>query len=209
LSAGSLIGVVVERLRPRVSSFVDSVARRIPVNPNAITLTSLIVALVLVPLSLYWGPAYALAIALCGLLDVVDGAVARVRGVAGPGGAFLDSVVDRVVDAVLTLPLTWIAEPVVAYVTAVASLLISYVRARAEGLCVGMRGVGFLERGERMVALFLVSVLWLLVPSAARIAAIIYAAALVVAASHRAWLAYNLVKREGGCTQGVPGKGGG
>lgn len=90
-----------------------------------------------------------------GFFDMVDGAVARITGRAGPRGSFLDSTVDRVADALIIGGLTLsgrVYEP--AGVVALAgSLLTSYIRAKAESVGVGMSGVGLVERSERLIIL--------------------------------------------------------
>lgn len=105
---------------------------------------------------------------LTAFFDVVDGAVARRSGTATPFGAFLDSTLDRVADAFLfgglvlyyaresSGPLPWdrsSAMLAVALVALVATQLTSYTRARAELLGIGMKGVGWLERPERITLL--------------------------------------------------------
>lgn len=116
-----------------------------------------------------------LGIVATGFVDMLDGAVARNGGRAGPRGAFFDSVADRVSDAVLLGGVAWYLAgqsaylPVLAFAAGALSMLISYERARAEGLGYQARG-GLMERAERMVllgvALFfdlLVPALWLMV----------------------------------------------
>src|SRR5688572_2809822 len=98
-----------------------------------------------------------LLLVLCALPDLLDGAVAKASGTAGPRGAFFDSVIDRVTDAVL--PLAVLA----------ASMLISYERAKAESLGFDARG-GIMERAERIIALgvgllfesVLIPILWVM-----------------------------------------------
>jgi CDP-diacylglycerol--glycerol-3-phosphate 3-phosphatidyltransferase len=92
-------------------------------------------------------------------LDFLDGAVARLTGTASDFGAFLDSVVDRYSEAVIFLGLGWWyvvdANPAGAMVTSAAlvgSLMVSYTRARAEGLGYACE-VGLLPRPERTVLL--------------------------------------------------------
>jgi CDP-diacylglycerol--glycerol-3-phosphate 3-phosphatidyltransferase len=110
-----------------------------------------------------------------GVPDILDGTVARHSGRAGPRGAFLDSVSDRVADAVLFGGVAWflVGEgsylPVLALAAAALSMLISYERAKAESLGFTANG-GIMERAERMVLLaiglafgILVPVLWIMV----------------------------------------------
>jgi CDP-diacylglycerol--glycerol-3-phosphate 3-phosphatidyltransferase len=91
--------------------------------------------------------------------DFLVGALARLTGRATAFGALLDSVADRVSEAAVLLGVLLLAldrdEPalaVLAFLALVASLLVSYVRARAEGL--GVQGeVGLLARPERVLLL--------------------------------------------------------
>lgn len=96
---------------------------------------------------------------LAGMMDMVDGALARRSGTASPRGALLDSVVDRVAEAVVFLGLlVYYLDPVSATeivlinVSLAGSFMVSYLRARGEGLGVDCR-VGIMTRPERVVAL--------------------------------------------------------
>jgi CDP-diacylglycerol--glycerol-3-phosphate 3-phosphatidyltransferase len=119
-----------------------------------------------------WG---AFFLFIAGMTDVLDGAVAKSGGTAGPRGAFFDSVCDRVSDSVVLGGAAWYyagRDPhltVLAFAVAVLSLLVSYERARAEGLGLNGKG-GLMERAERMMVLglgltfgHLTIALWLLV----------------------------------------------
>ena len=92
-------------------------------------------------------------------LDFLDGAVARAAGTAGAFGAFLDSVLDRYSEAVVFVGLiVWYSRDgdtfaVLATALALAgSFMVSYCRARAEGLGLECE-VGLLQRPERIVVL--------------------------------------------------------
>jgi CDP-diacylglycerol--glycerol-3-phosphate 3-phosphatidyltransferase len=90
--------------------------------------------------------------------DAFDGAVAKARGAPNRFGALLDSTVDRISDALYFLPIAWlyafergVAWVALASVVAlVAAFLVSYVRARAEGLGFECK-VGIAERAERLI----------------------------------------------------------
>ena len=93
------------------------------------------------------------------LTDALDGAMARLRGLSGKWGAFLDSTMDRIADAAIFSALAlWYAgdgdSTVLLSVTLfclVSGVVISYAKARAEGL--GMTcNVGIAERLERLIA---------------------------------------------------------
>ena len=100
-----------------------------------------------------------------GIVDTMDGAVARAKGQVTKFGAFYDSTLDRVGDGatfmgiavyyLLALPDTVAHREVaiiICMVAIIASLLVSYARARAEGLGIDCR-VGLVQRAERIVGL--------------------------------------------------------
>ena len=163
-------------LKGAVRAFLGPVGRAvgaIGISANVVTIAGLALAAgsgVLLARG-FWRTAFVCLLG-SGLCDLLDGAVARARGGAGSRlGAALDSTVDRYGEAlVLTgilvhrvqhgagAPFMWLWA-----LALTASFLISYVRARAEGL--GLRcEVGLLERPERMGLLL---VLCLLGPRAA------------------------------------------
>jgi CDP-diacylglycerol---glycerol-3-phosphate 3-phosphatidyltransferase len=133
--------------------------RQIGISADQITLlglaASLFCGLAIASGRLGWG---AFFLALSGLTDVLDGAVAKSGGTAGPRGAFFDSVCDRVSDGVVLAGAAWYyagRDPhltVLAFAVAMFSLLISYERSRAESLGFNGKG-GLMERAERMVVL--------------------------------------------------------
>lgn len=100
-----------------------------------------------------------------GIFDMVDGRVARVTNTVTPFGAFFDSVIDRYSDMALYIGLlVYYARGerffyvVLVAVVMAGSVMISYVRARAESLIPSCK-VGFLERPERLV-LIIIGALW-------------------------------------------------
>lgn len=100
-----------------------------------------------------------LFLVLTAVPDVLDGAVAKASGTASPRGAFFDSVMDRVADALLLGGVAWyLADvrggfwPVLPMGVLATSMLISYERAKAESLGFDARG-GLMERAERIVVL--------------------------------------------------------
>ena len=115
-------------------------------------------------------------VVMAALPDLLDGALAKASGTASQRGAFFDSTVDRVTDALLLGGVAWyLAGHDSAYLTLLPfaimaiSSLISYQRAKAESLGLDAKG-GLMERAERVVLLciglliepLLVPVLWLL-----------------------------------------------
>lgn len=123
----------------------------------------------------------AFLVALSGLCDVLDGQLARRGGVSSRFGAFIDSTFDRLSEGLVlaglagfyisTLvelsldpllvaqqvarglePRTWAAVALTAVLALVGSFMVSYTRARAEGLGLQCR-VGWVERPERLALL--------------------------------------------------------
>ncbi len=99
---------------------------------------------------------------VAGLFDILDGALARYIGKDSLAGALLDSTFDRISEAALLLGLLVYnlrgeADLVVSlliFVTLISSFLVSYIRARAEGLGVDCK-VGLFTRAERVIILAL------------------------------------------------------
>jgi archaetidylinositol phosphate synthase len=139
---------------------------RLGVTPNQVTAMGLAVALVSAWLYAYWGGdrvrlVYgALTILLSGLLDAVDGVLARGTGRASRLGGFLDSVADRYSDALVLSGITIgrLCSLHAGFLALTGSLMVSYTRSRAEAEGVEMAGVGFFERAERMMFLAACSV---------------------------------------------------
>ncbi|WP_242423635.1 phosphatidylinositol phosphate synthase, partial [Frankia sp. EI5c] len=108
-----------------------------------------------------------LVITLFVFSDLVDGVIARARGISSKWGAFLDSTSDRVGDgAIFGSLVIWYAGdgdslPLAgaALLCLVAGSVTSYVKARAEGLGFTC-DVGFAERGERLLILLVAAGLY-------------------------------------------------
>lgn len=98
---------------------------------------------------------------LSGTCDMFDGKVARARGLSSRAGAFLDSTLDRYTEASVLLGLAWHFRTewpsAVAVAAVVGSLMVSYTRARGEGLGYSCRE-GSMQRAERIVYLGLAGV---------------------------------------------------
>ena len=139
--------------------------------PNSLTLLGLVVAgasAYLLSIGELW--AGGVALLASGLFDLFDGALARATGRASRFGAFLDSVVDRVSEVVVLLGLlifyvnrTETEGIVLVYLALAGSIMVSYMRARAEGLSIECN-IGIMTRPERIIALgvgLMVSYWWL------------------------------------------------
>jgi len=130
------------------------------VSPDLITALGVLMAAgcgVAIGLEQY--PLAVLLLALTGLPDALDGAVAKAAGRSGPRGAFLDSVSDRLSDGLLFAGAGWnlagSGNPRMAmlpFALYIAASLVSYQRAKAESLGYQASG-GLMERAERFIAL--------------------------------------------------------
>jgi len=149
--------------RTLASRSVTGLART-RVTPNALTVSGVtlcLVAAVLVPfenrdeLLYYWLGAGVFV--LGSILDILDGALARVGGKSTVFGAFLDSTTDRVGEGAMLAAIGLVfarsgndTAVVFTIVGVAGSFLVPYVRAKAEAL--GLRGdVGLGSRAERVV----------------------------------------------------------
>ena len=98
--------------------------------------------------------------ALTGIPDTLDGAVAKASGTSSQRGSFFDSVSDRLTDALMFGGVAWYLStlpnpgqrPVLAFAAFASAILPSYIRAKADALGLDGRG-GFVERAERFVLL--------------------------------------------------------
>jgi CDP-diacylglycerol--glycerol-3-phosphate 3-phosphatidyltransferase len=141
----------------RLLTPVVSLLAAMRVSPTAVTILGL-------PLSI--GAGYCFAIgrfflggvlaALVGLCDTLDGELSRRTGTASALGAFIDSTVDRLSESLVLVGLYWHYRDswfgLLAVVALVFSLMVSYVRARAEGVGRECK-VGFFERPVRVLVL--------------------------------------------------------
>ena len=130
------------------------------VSPNALTvagyLLNVLVMYVLATGRLQLG---GILVAAAGVFDALDGAVARATGRTSTFGAFFDSVTDRYSEATVLFGLfLWYQqagarlETALIYIAVVGSLMVSYARARAEGLGLQCK-TGLLTRLERVALL--------------------------------------------------------
>jgi CDP-diacylglycerol---glycerol-3-phosphate 3-phosphatidyltransferase len=153
---------MLNTLRPmfaRLLTPLGEALARTPITANMITATGTVGvaagALALFPTGhLFAGTLVCWGFAM---FDMLDGLLARLKGTTGSWGAFLDSTLDRIGDAAVFAGLAiWLArdhQPVLAGVALyclVAGGMVSYARARAEGI--GVRAdVGVAERSERLL----------------------------------------------------------
>ncbi len=166
-------------LQKAIYSVIDPFVRlliKIGFTPNAVTITGLIlnigVAIIFIAggekgnrgdLS-FVGWAGAL-ILFAGLFDMLDGQVARLGNMKSTFGAMFDSVLDRYSELVMFLGICYyliahhyFLSSLFAFIAMIGSMMVSYTRARAEGLGVECKG-GFMQRPERVVLISLSAII--------------------------------------------------
>ncbi|ANI90470.1 CDP-diacylglycerol--inositol 3-phosphatidyltransferase [Arachidicoccus ginsenosidimutans] len=96
-------------------------------------------------------------ILFAGLFDMLDGQVARIGKMSSTFGAFLDSVLDRYSELILFLGICYyliakhyFLSSLFAFIAMIGSMMVSYTRARSEGLGIQNKG-GLMQRPERVV----------------------------------------------------------
>lgn len=166
--------------RYRVRGFFRGAVHRVAqplaragVKPNTVTYLSLFFAfLSLLSLILFQSHfIYAILVFLAGFFDGVDGAVARESNTKSPGGAFIDSGVDKVAEVLIliAIPLSLnvdvlgLPTSIWALLAISGWLLTSYTRARAQTLGVSDLDVGLGARSERLLTLVIFSLVGLTV----------------------------------------------
>lgn len=152
-------------IREKIKPLVESSARpfvKIGLKPNQVTVIGLIIGVLAgVLFSMQEVRLAGIVILVGGFFDIIDGAVARLTGQVTEFGGVLDSVSDRITDAILFVGIIagglgslfglpgWFL-PILALI---GSYLVSYTRSRAESAGSGKLDVGIAERAERLLIL--------------------------------------------------------
>jgi CDP-diacylglycerol---glycerol-3-phosphate 3-phosphatidyltransferase len=104
-------------------------------------------------------------ILFAGLFDMLDGQVARLGNMKSTFGALYDSVLDRYSELIMFLGICYylvayhyFLSSIFAFIALIGSMMVSYVRARAEGLGVECKG-GLMQRPERVVTIGICAIL--------------------------------------------------
>ena len=150
--------------------------KRVGITPNMITVTGFLLNIVAAgifvqgankPLNtdlgvVGWAGAMIL---FAGLFDMIDGRLARVSGTESAFGALFDSVLDRYSELVMFLGICYYLivqqhpiSALMAFIAMIGSIMVSYVRARAEGLGIDCKG-GLMQRPERVLTVGISAIL--------------------------------------------------
>ncbi|QPC84916.1 CDP-alcohol phosphatidyltransferase family protein [Phototrophicus methaneseepsis] len=196
--------VLTDRVRRLTRDILDPTGRflhRLGIHPDTITIAGLVMVAIA---SVFIAQGEFIAggiILLLGLpFDALDGAVARAMQRTDKFGAVLDSVLDRYADGFIFAGLSYyfaVQDQFELMLLAVAallgSLLVSYVRARADGVHVETK-IGLFTRLERIVVILIM----LLIPGLLTIGLVILAVGTNITALQRLWFVYKTLKNRGG-----------
>ena len=141
---------------------INAVLVKSRLKPNTLTWCALAISLIAAATIATNHPIIAgFLVLISGLLDILDGALARSTNQATRFGALLDSTFDRISDAILLLgllvfyiPSGGTTEILLVFLALIASFLTSYIRARSEGIGINCP-VGLFTRTERVIILAL------------------------------------------------------
>ena len=143
---------------------------KLGITPNFITATGLVLNIVACVVFIYgaiegergdfsyigWGGAIIL---FAGLFDMMDGQLARKSNQSSRYGALFDSVLDRYSELIILFGIcyylilqSYFLSSLFAFIALIGSMMVSYIRARAEGLGIECKG-GFMQRPERVVSI--------------------------------------------------------
>jgi len=142
---------------------IEDYLLQIKIHPNILTISTLLVGAI-TGMAYHFGWIFVAGILVLGgsTFDIFDGRVARALGINSESGAFFDSCLDRFSEAFIYVGLlSFFQGTIFSYVVffiLVSTTMVSYTRARAEGLGVKCE-VGIMQRTERVVYLGVLSVL--------------------------------------------------
>jgi CDP-diacylglycerol--glycerol-3-phosphate 3-phosphatidyltransferase len=150
-------------LRKVFKNVIDPIARgllRLGITPNTITAIGFLLSTVAAVFASQGKFTIAgLILLVAAPLDVVDGSMARLIGTPSAYGSLIDSVTDRYSELVVFGGMMFYfvntqntVAAMLVYIAAAGSVLVSYVKARAEGLNLSAK-VGLLTRVERLIIL--------------------------------------------------------
>jgi CDP-diacylglycerol--glycerol-3-phosphate 3-phosphatidyltransferase len=164
--------IIYQMINPLIKGMI-----RIGITPNIITTTGLIgnmnaagffiyAALHNCDMpSVFWG---GIIILLAGLFDMMDGRLARMGHMTSSFGALLDSTLDRYSEMVTLMGIVliftehsesrWFFMGIITFAALLGSMMVSYIRARAEGLQIECK-VGLMQRPERVVVTAITAIL--------------------------------------------------
>jgi CDP-diacylglycerol--glycerol-3-phosphate 3-phosphatidyltransferase len=167
------------KLQDLVYKFLDPLVKlliKLGITPNMITFLGFLITVASTVVLIYGAEVgdrnnhrfigYAgIIILIAGAMDMLDGRLARLNNQAHPFGALYDSVVDRYSELIMffgfcyyTVTQNYLLTSIFCFIAMIGSIMVSYTRARAEGLGVNA-SVGLMQRPERIILVSVASIL--------------------------------------------------
>ena len=159
---------MLNNLRDSLKPYLQSIGRVFAstgISPNVWTVVGLVFAFaasliygINVEYSLILG---GIILLVSGFFDKVDGQVARYTNKISKTGGFLDSVFDKIAEVSIFFGILigGYAEPYLVFLAITLSLLVSYVRAKADAAQIKLQGIGIGERAERLLVIAIVGII--------------------------------------------------
>ena len=167
------------KLQDLIYKFLDPLVKlliKLGITPNMITFFGFLITVASIVVLIYGAEVgdrnnhrfigYAgIIILIAGAMDMLDGRLARLNNQANPFGALYDSVVDRYSELIMffgfcyyTVTQDYLLTSIFCFIAMIGSIMVSYTRARAEGLGVNA-SVGLMQRPERIILVSVASIL--------------------------------------------------
>ena len=193
--------MLTDRVRQWSRDIINPIVRlvsRTGISPNGVTVIGFVLmAVVGLVLSQGYLRLAGVLLIVAAFFDAIDGALARMQDRVTSFGAFFDSSLDRYAEAAVFLGILIYflrqgasTEVILTFITIVGSLMVSYTRARGEGLGVSIRG-GLLSRMERIAILIV-----LLLLNQLTLALLILAPLTNLTALQRIWLTWRAMQED-------------
>ena len=159
---------MLNNLRDSLKPYLQSIGRVFAstgISPNIWTVVGLVFAFgasviygINVEYSLILG---GIILLVSGFFDIVDGQVARYTNKISKTGGFLDSVFDKIAEVSIFFGILigGYADPYLVFLAITLSLLVSYVRAKADAAQIKLQGIGIGERAERLLVIAIVGII--------------------------------------------------
>jgi archaetidylinositol phosphate synthase len=162
--------LALDSKREASDRYVEMVARPFSgISPNVLSALSVVFAAAFAVAYLVSGPFLYLAplfVILSAFFDAIDGKVARMRNMASKRGDLVDHFLDRVSDVLLSAGIGFsvFSHPAYAFLGLEGILLTSYMGTQSQALGVGRDYSGIVGRADRLVLIFVFSILQIVVP---------------------------------------------
>ena len=159
---------MLNNLRDSLKPYLQSIGRAFAstgISPNVWTVVGLVLAF---GASLIYGINFEYSLILGGIIllvsgffDIVDGQVARYTNKISKTGGFLDSVFDKIAEVAIFFGILigGYTEPYLVFLAITLSLLVSYIRAKADAAQIKLQGIGIGERAERLLVIAIIGII--------------------------------------------------